>query len=188
MKNTWSTVIFCCLEGLLLASFVAFLISLIVPDLFSICVSSGEERTCASFGVFDLNYRQVKMAYEETTGLFMGIRVLVFFCTLLVLLSAIAAPLGYLWKKYNIFSQASVLGTMVFLIILSILYTIQWCQSKLTGSSFIVPFRFHELRPISQNLSFPFLLAALYPMILIFCSMGVFIQFTSGDEQLFQRI
>ncbi|KII66990.1 hypothetical protein RF11_13465 [Thelohanellus kitauei] len=178
MKIKFSTVLFFCLEGLMIAFCVAIIHSLFVPDLFSLCVRSSGDETCASFGVFSLRYYEMNILYRETTSLFMAIRSLVFICALMVFLSVFAAIIGFMCETGKMLVEGFIFWTMALLIVVNIVYNIQWCQSKLTGSFIIDPFPFHELRPISKNLTYPFLLGALYPMIVVFFFIGILISIT----------
>ncbi|KII66984.1 hypothetical protein RF11_13459 [Thelohanellus kitauei] len=175
MKKAVSKFVFGFLEALIVASLGAFVFALIVPDLFSVCVGSTKAPTCASFGVFNILYKEEKIQYEETTILFVVIRAMVLICAVLVLLSVFAALLGYMGKSVKVLPERIIFLTMTALITLSVVYSVQWCQSKLYGTSVLKVFPFHDLRPISQNLALPYFMVSLYPMILVFFFMGIFL-------------
>ncbi|KII66985.1 hypothetical protein RF11_13460 [Thelohanellus kitauei] len=187
MTLKYSNLIFSCLEALIFSSFGAFVYAVIVPSLFTICVGPPNTPTCAFFGVFNLYYKGEKFEYGETTGLFMAIRGLVLICAVLIIMSALAAIHGY-FSRFKVFGEGVIFLTVTALIILSIVYTAQWFQSILTGSFGIEPFRFHDLRPISQNISLPYFMVSLYPMIFVFFFMGFLIAFEKKDGPQVQKL
>ncbi|KII66983.1 hypothetical protein RF11_13458 [Thelohanellus kitauei] len=172
MTHICSMFIFGILESLIFMSLGPFIYVMIVPSLFSICAGPPNSQTCAFFGILNLYYKDEKFEYGDTTA----IRALVLICAVLMVLSALAAILGY-FAGFKVLGEGIIFLTITALTCLSIAYTIQWFQSKLYGSSFLDPFPYHELRPISQNLSFPCLLACLYPTILVFFLMGLLVTY-----------
>ncbi|KII66986.1 hypothetical protein RF11_13461 [Thelohanellus kitauei] len=182
MANLFSTFLFIFLEALIFASCGIFGFIMFVPSLFEICIYPPKGKSCAFFGVFNIIYNDEKLSYGETTVLFMALRALVLICAVLVPLSAFATIRGYTLKKGKVLFVYITFLTMTALILLSIVYTVQWFQLILSGSSFLEPFPFHDLRPISKNLSFPFIMATLYQMIPVYFFIGILIASTTEED------